>query len=71
MARADKIYNTEQKKDTRFTDAKAVRGNQQLLMDQIENETVNIKTLNSLKKDQLNRVLLSIGFEKAELSRSV
>ena len=71
MARADKIYNTEQEKDTRFTDAKAVRGNQQLLMDQIEIETVNIKTLNSLKKDQLNRVLLSIGFEKAELSRSV
>ena len=30
--RADKVYNTEQDKNTRFTEAKSVRGNQQLLM---------------------------------------
>ena len=63
------MFNTEQSKDTRFTDAKSVRGNQQLLMDEIENGNVNIKQLNSLKKQQLNKILLSIGFEKGELSR--
>ena len=67
--RGDCIYNTVLKKDTRFTDAKSVRGNQQLLMDQIENGNIDVKMLNSLKKDQLNRALLSIGFEKGELSR--
>ena len=67
--RSDLVYNTEQAKDTRFTDAKSLRGNQQLLMDEIENGNINIKKLNSLKKEQLNNVLLSIGFEKGELSR--
>lgn len=38
-------------------------------MDEIENGNINIKKLNSLKKEQLNNVLLSIGFEKGELSR--
>ena len=62
-------YNTELKKDTRFTDAKSVQGNQQLLMDQIENGNIDMKKLNSMKKEDLNRALLSIGFEKGVINR--
>ena len=67
--RADQVYNTEQDKNTRFTEAKSVRGNQQLLMNEIEKGKVDMKRLNSLKKQQLDNILLSIGFEKGELSR--
>ena len=67
--RADKVHNTELDKDTRFTEAKFVRGNQQMLMDELENGNIDLKHLNSLKKDQLNKILISIGFEKGELSR--
>ena len=65
--RASSVFNTELKKDTRFTDAKSVQGNQQMLMELIENRGVDMKTLNSLKKEELNRVLLSIGFEKGDI----
>ena len=65
------MFNTELKKDTRFTDAKSVQGNQQLLMDLIENGKIDMKKLNSLKKDQLNDALLSIGFDKGEVKRLI
>ena len=63
------MYNTEAAKDTRFTDAKAVVGNQQLLMDAIANGKIDMKKLNSMKKAELNKALLSVGFEKGEISR--
>ena len=63
------MFNTELKKDTRFTDAKALQGNQQLLMDMIENGAVDIKSLNALKKEELNKILLSIGLDKGDLRR--
>lgn len=63
------MFNTELKKDTRFTDAKALQGNQQLLMDMIENGAVDMKSLNALKKEELNKILLSIGFDKGDLRR--
>ena len=69
ILRASSIYNTELKKDTRFTDAKSVQGNQQLLMDEIANKKIDMKNLNSLKKEQLNQALLSIGFEKGDIKR--
>ena len=63
------MFNTELKKDTRFTDAKALQGNQQLLMDMIENGAVDMKSLNALKKEELNKILFSIGFDKGDLRR--
>ena len=71
ISRASSVFNTELKKDTRFTDAKSVQGNQQLLMDLIENGKIDMKKLNSLKKDQLNDALLSIGFDKGEVKRLI
>ena len=69
MWRGKLIYNTELKKDTRFTDAKSVQGNQELLMDAIENGQIDIKSLNKMSKKALNQALLVIGFEKGEISR--
>ena len=63
------MFNTELKKDTRFTDAKALQGNQQLLMEMIESGSVDIRSLNSLKKEELNKILLSIGFDKGDIRR--
>ena len=36
------MFNTELKKDTRFTDAKALQGNQQLLMEMIESGSLDM-----------------------------
>jgi hypothetical protein len=69
--RASSVFNTEIAKDTRFTDAKSVRGNQQLLMDLIENGKIDMKKLNSMKKNQLNDALVSIGFDKGEVKRLI
>ena len=40
-------------------------------MDLIENGKIDMKKLNSLKKDQLNDALLSIGFDKGEVKRLI
>ena len=40
-------------------------------MDQIEKGNIDIKKINSMKKEELNRALLSIGFEKGEVNRYV
>ena len=63
------MFNTELKKDTRFTDAKALQGNQQLLMEMIESGSLDMRRLNSLKKEELDKILLSIGFDKGDIRR--
>ena len=63
------MFNTELKKDTRFTDAKALQGNQQLLMEIIESGSLVMRGLNSLKKEELDKILLSIGFDKGDIRR--
>ena len=38
-------------------------------MDLIENDKIDMKKLNSFKKEQLNKALLAIGFNKGQIKR--
>ena len=79
------MYNTELLKDTRyfvfgivntcvmdisrFTDAKVLLGNQQLLMQLITKRELNIEKLNDYTTTQLTGILKKIGVEKSELKK--
>ena len=58
------VYNTEMLKDTRFTDAKVLEGNQQLFIQELELGNIKMENLNTLKTKDLVAVLLSIEFLK-------
>ena len=63
------VYNTEMLKDTRFTDAKVLEGNQQLFIQELELGNIKMENLNTLKTKELVAVLLSIGFENNQISK--
>ena len=79
------MYNTELLKDTRyflfgilntcdmeisrFTDAKVLLGNQQLLMQLINKRELNIEKLKDYTTTQLTGILKKIGVEKSELKK--
>ena len=53
----------------RFTDAKILLGNQQLLMQQINNGELNIEGLNDYNSKELTEILKKIGVEKSEIRK--
>ena len=54
---------------SRFTDAKVLLGNQQLLMQLITKRELNIEKLNDYTTTQLTGILKKIGVEKSELKK--
>ena len=63
------VFNTEHEKQTRFTEAKNVRGNQSLLLHEIETGSVEISSLNKQNGKKLSDILLSIGFTNQECKK--
>ena len=54
---------------SRFTDAKVLLGNQQLLMQLINKRELNIEKLKDYTTTQLTGILKKIGVEKSELKK--
>ena len=67
--RSTTVHSTEFLKDTRFTDAKVIEGNQQLLMQELEIGNIKMEELNKIKAKELTKILFSIGFDKPQVSR--
>ena len=68
--RGETIYNTETQKNTRFLEAKTIRGEQQLLIDMIEEGQFKISDISddSQKSTQsLNRMLCGMGFTSKDI----
>ena len=54
---------------SRFTDAKVLLGNQQLLMQLINKRELNIEKLKDYTTTQLTGILKKIGVDKSELKK--
>ena len=51
---------------SRFTDCKVFLGNQQLLMQLINNKEVNVEALNDLSSKELTEILKKVGVESKD-----
>ena len=54
---------------SRFTDAKVLVGNQQLLMQMINKRQIDMKCLNNYSAKELNDFLKRIGVGKTEINK--
>ena len=61
--------NRCRKEISRFTDAKVLLGNQQLLMQLINKRELDKEKLNKFTTTQLTAILKKIGVEKSELKK--